>query len=170
LLSVEAFEALPCSASKVEAAGKTYYRCGGAWYNQVSHEGWVCYSEVFPPAGSRVSTLPKDHEVIRAGDRTLYATNDAFYEAVREGGTTRYVVIEPAVGTALDRLPEQAKAGIPVHSGRYDYYRYLGVFYREEKANGGTRYVASVSPFAEPVAPVASATMAAPPTVVGAPK
>jgi hypothetical protein len=158
LLSVEAFESLPCSVSKVAAGAKTYYRCGETWYNQVNHEGWVCYSEVFPPAGSRVTALPKKHEVVRAGGRTLYATTDAFYEAVKDGDSTRYVVVEPAVGTVLDRLPEQAKAGIPVRSGRNDYYRYLGVFYREETVNGVTRYVASLSPFSTPVSPVASAT------------
>ena len=160
LLSVEAFEALPCSVSKVEAGGKTYYRCDDTWYNQVSHEGWVCYSEVFPPAGLRVSALPKGHDVIRAGDRTLYATADAFYEAVRDGGATRYVVVEPAIGTVLERLPARAKEGIPVRSGRYDYYRYLGVFYREETVNGAKRYVASASPFSAPpaaVTPVATA-------------
>jgi hypothetical protein len=102
--------------------------------------------------------LPKEHEVIRAGDRTLYATGDAFYEAVRDGGATRYVVVEPAVGTVLDRLPERAKLGIPVRSGRHDYYRYLGVFYREEAAGGVKRYVAAVSPFAAPVTPVVAAT------------
>jgi len=158
LLSVEAFEALPCRVSQIQAAGKTYYRCGETWYNQVSHEGWVCYSEVFPPAGLRVSALPEGHEVIRAGDRTLYAGGDAFYEAVRDGSGSRYVVVEPAVGTVLDRLPARAKDGIPVRSGRHDYYRYLGVFYREETLNGVKRYVAAVSPFAvSPASPVSPA-------------
>lgn len=145
---------MPCSVSKVDAGGKTYYRCGDTWYNQVTHEGWTCYSEVFPPAGLRVGALPKEHDVVRAGDRTLYATGDAFYEAVREGNSTRYVVVEPSIGTVLDRLPERAKEGIPVRSGRYDYYRYLGVFYRQETVNGVTRYVASASPFSTPVTPV----------------
>ena len=159
LLSVEAFEALPCATSKVDAGGRSYYRCGDTWYNQVSQDGWVCYSEVYPPAGLRVSTLPKEHDVVRAGERTLYATSDAFYEAVRDGAATRYVVVEPAVGVVLDRLPERAKEGIPVRSGRNDYYRYLGVFYREETVNGTKRYVASQSPFAAtPTTPTASAT------------
>lgn len=168
LLSVEAFEALPCNVAKIEAAGKAYYRCGETWYNQVNHEGWVCYSEVFPPAGLRVSSLPKQHEVIRAGDRTFYATQDAFYEGVRDGGATRYVVVEPAVGTVLDRLPAQAKYGIPVRSGRHDYYRYLGVFYREETVNGVKRYVASTSPFATVPPPVAATPSTAGAAVVTA--
>jgi len=113
---------------------------------------------VFPPAGLRVSALPEGHEVIRAGDRTLYAGGDAFYEAVRDGSGSRYVVVEPAVGTVLDRLPARAKDGIPVRSGRHDYYRYLGVFYREETLNGVKRYVAAVSPFAvSPASPVSPA-------------
>jgi len=158
LLSAEAFDALPGGSSKVDVAGKTYYRSGDVWYNQVNHEGWICYSEVFPPAGVRVGAIPKAHEVVRANDRTLYATEDAFYEAVREGATTRYIVIEPSVGMILDRLPARAKDGIPVHSGRNDYYRYLGVFYREETVNGVKRYVAAPSPFAAPPAPLAAAT------------
>lgn len=168
LLSVEAFEALPCATSKVEAAGKTYYRCGETWYNQVTHEGWVCYSEVFPPAGLRVGALPKGHDVIRAGDRTLYATGDAFYETVRDGAGIRYVVVEPAVGTALERLPDRAKEGIPVRSGRHDYYRYLGVFYREETVNGVKRYVASASPFSTPPPTVSATTPAGASSVVAA--
>jgi len=97
--------------SKVDAAGKAYYRCGETWYNQVTHEGWVCYSEVFPPAGLRVGSLPKGHEVIRAGDRTLYATGDAFYEAVLDGAGTRYVVVEPAVGTVLNGYRTERERG-----------------------------------------------------------
>jgi hypothetical protein len=148
LLSMEAFEALPCAPEKATVGTNTYYRCGGVWYNQVNHEGWVCYSEIYPPAGVTESSLPKSHESIRAGDRTLLATSDAFYEAVRyTDGRTRYVVVEPAVGMTLDRLPAHAKEGIPVQSGRHTYYRYLGVFYREDESTGKARYVAAPNPF-----------------------
>lgn len=134
----------------------------------MSHEGWICYSEVFPPAGLRVSELPKGSETIRAGDRTLYAGGDAFYEAVRDGNGGRYIVVEPAVGTVLDRLPARAKDGIPVRSGRHDYYRYLGVFYRQENLNGVERYVAAASPFAAPPASPAAPAPGAPSPVAAA--
>ncbi len=149
LLSMEAFEDLPCAPEKATVGANTYYRCDGVWYNQVNHEGWICYSEIYPPAGVTENSLPKSHESIRAGDRTLLATSNAFYEAVRyTDGRTRYVVVEPAVGMTLDRLPAHAKEGIPVQSGRHTYYRYLGVFYREDESTGKARYVASPNPFA----------------------
>lgn len=173
LLSIEAFEDLPCTPEKATVGTTTYYRCGGIWYNQVSHEGWVTYSEIHPPAGVTANSLPKSHEVVRAGNRTLLATGDAFYEAVRyTDGRTRYVVVEPAVGTTLDRLPARAKEGIPVQSGRHTFYRYLGVFYREDESTGKTRYVASPNPFmpqqtAAATPPAGSTTPSAPPA--GAP-
>ena len=173
LLSTEAFEDLPCTPEKATVGTNTYYRCDGVWYNQVNHEGWVCYSEIHPPAGVTANSLPKSHEAIRAGDRTLLATGDAFYEAVRySDGRTRYVVVEPAVGTTLDRLPARAKEGIPVQSGRHTYYRYLGVFYREDESTGKTRYVAAPNPFmpqqtAAAATPPGSTTVA--PSAAGAP-
>jgi hypothetical protein len=157
LLSVEAFEDLPCTPATTTIGGTTYYRCGGVWYNQVNHEGWVVYSEIYPPAGLGVDSLPRGHETIRAGDKTLYATGDAFYEAASDG-RNRYVVVEPTPGLTLDRLPAKAKEGIPVQSGRHTYYRYLGVFYREEDSTGRTRYVASPNPFMPP--PSVAATTA----------
>lgn len=174
LLSTEAFEDLPCTPEKATVGTNTYYRCGGVWYNQVSHEGWVCYSEIHPPAGVTANSLPKSHEAIRAGDRTLLATGDAFYEAVRySDGRTRYMVVEPSVGTTLDRLPARAKEGIPVQSGRYTYYRYLGVFYREDESTGKTRYVASPNPFAPQqtaaVTPPAGSTTPAAPSAAAPP-
>ena len=165
LLSVEAFEDLPCTAATTTIGTTTYYRCGGVWYNQVNHEGWVVYSEIYPPAGVGVDSLPSGHQTIRAGDRTLYASADAFYEAA-PGGRNRYVVVEPTVGLTLDQLPAKAKEGIPVQSGRHTYYRYLGVFYREDDSTGKTRYVASPNPFMPPpsvAATTATGAGAAPP-------
>lgn len=158
LLSVEAFEALPCKRESVPLGTSTYYRCGGTWYNQVTHEGWVCYSEIYPPAGMAVDSIPADHETLHAGARTLYATGDAFYEPVNQNGRRRYVVVEPTEGLALDRLPARAREGIPVQSGRDTYYRYLGVFYREDDSSGATRYVAAPNPFLPPPAPQTAKT------------
>lgn len=152
LVSVAAFEDLPCKRDTVSVGVTTYYRCDGAWYNQVNHEGWVVYSEIYPPAGATVDSLPSGNETVHAGARTLYATDDAFYEAVTHDGRRRYVVVEPSEGLVLDRLPSQARAGIPVQSGRDTFYRYLGVFYREDDSSGSTRYVAAPNPFM-PVTP-----------------
>ena len=150
LLSVIAFEQLPCKRESIMLGATTYYRCDGTWYNQVNHEGWVVYSEIYPPAGATVDSIPTAHETVHAGSRTLYATGDAFYEQVSHSGGRRYVVVEPTEGLALDRLPAQAREGIPVQSGRDTYYRYLGVFYREDKSSGATRYVAAPNPFMPP--------------------
>jgi hypothetical protein len=166
LVSEEAFEAFSCTVTTVMARGTPFYRCGDRWFNRVEHEGWISYSEVFPPAGVTVTALPKDAQVTRAGGRTLYATSEAFYEAVRDPSGTRYVVVEPEVGWVIDRLPPSAKFGIPVRSGRHDYYRHLGVFYREDKSTAAVRYVASASPFAAE-APAATSTQE-PPTPVAA--
>jgi hypothetical protein len=145
--SLDAFEALPCVVTTGEAAGTTFYRCDGKWYNRINHEGWICYSEVFPPAGLSVAALPSGAVPTQTGGRTLYATEDAFYQAVRVGGNTGYVVVEPEIGWEFERLPSFAVRGIPVRSGRNDYYRHLGVFYRQEKTGATSRYVVAPSPF-----------------------
>lgn len=170
LVSAEGFEDLPGKVETTTVGGTTYYRRGDVWYNQVNHEGWICYSEIYPPAGITVATLPRAHEKVIAGSRTLYATDDAFYEVVKQSdGHVRYVVVEPSEGLVLDRLPARAKEGIPVQSGRNTYYRYLGIFYREDESSGATRYVASPNPFLPLPAPVtAKATPSAVSTATGA--
>lgn len=155
--SVEEFEAMGCKVTTAQARGTTFYRCGDAWYNRVEHEGWITYSEVFPPAGLVVGRIPKGTQQVRANGTPLYAAEDAFYQPVRDAAGVRYVVVEPEVGWVFDTLPPSAKHGIPVRSGRHDYYRHLGVFYREEVAAGNKRYVVAPSPFAAP-APVVAAT------------
>ena len=169
LLSVEAFEDMPGKVERATVGSVTYYRRGGVWYNQVNHEGWVCYSEIYPPAGVTVDSIPSTHEKVVAAGRTLYATDDAFYEVVKHDGRTRYVVVEPSEGLVLDRLPARAKEGIPVQSGRNTYYRYLGVFYREDESSGATRYVVAPNPFMQPAARVtAKATPSELSTATGA--
>jgi hypothetical protein len=109
-----------------------------------------------------VDSLPRDNEVVHAGARTLYATDDAFYEAVSREGRRRYVVVEPSEGLVLDRLPAQAREGIPIQSGRDTFYRYLGIFYREDESSGTKRYVAAPNPFM-PVTPPQTAKTTPPP-------
>jgi hypothetical protein len=146
LLSVATFQALPCEPEPISVGAEIYYRCGAGWFQRIEHEGWTCYSEIWPPAGAHVSSLPTEHIVFESGPRTLYASENAWFER-QEGG---YVVIEPPIGLEVDRLPESAKHGIPVVVNGVNYYRHLGIFYREQP---GGRYVVSNSPYRpEPVA------------------
>src|SRR6185503_15452762 len=146
LLSQSAFRALPCTRQPVEVNGTTYYRCDDAWYQSIEQEGWTCYSEIWPPAGAQVSSLPEKHITLQSAGRTLYAGDDGWYERSPAAG---YVVIEPPIGLPLDQLPESAKRGIPVVVNGVTYYRHLGVFYREEGEGAPSRYSVAKSPFAD---------------------
>jgi hypothetical protein len=146
LVSAATFKALPCTPEPASVGQELFYRCGDAWFQRIEHEGWTCYSEIWPPAGAHVSSLPPGHLVFHSGGRTLYAGTDAWYER-QEGG---YVVIEPPVGLAVDNLPDSARDGIPVVVNGVSYYRHLGIFYREEEPEdgfGSRRYVVAKSPF-----------------------
>ena len=144
LISQATFRTLPCTRQPVEVNGTTYYRCDDTWYQTIEQEGWTCYSEIWPPAGAPVSSLPEQHTTVVSGGRTLYAGEHAWYERSPAGG---YVVIEPPIGLPVDQLPDSAKRGIPVVVNGVTYYRHLGVFYREEGEGTPSRYVVAKSPF-----------------------
>lgn len=145
VISATEFAGLGCRPEAVTVGMSTYYRCAGAWYQNIEHEGWTCYAEIYPPAGARLGTLPHGSMTLNSdGGRTYYATDDAIY--VSEPGTG-YVVVEPPAGTRFDRLPATAKKSIPVVVNGTSYYRHLGVFYREESSSSGDSYVVTSSPF-----------------------
>ena len=144
LISESSFKALPCTRQPVEANGTTYFRCGDSWYQSIEQEGWTVYSEIWPPAGAAVSTIPDDHMTVQSAGRTLYATDHAWYERSPAGS---YVVVEPPVGLPIDHLPESAKHGIPVVVNGVTYYRHLGVFYKEEGDGAASHYVVAKSPY-----------------------
>ena len=100
-----------------------------------------------------MSSVPDGAVKLSGGDRTYYATKDAVYAYDPGAG---YVVVEPPVGASFDRLPEAAKKGIPVVVNGTSYYRYLGLFYREDKDGSGERYVVTKSPFLADTANAAS--------------
>jgi hypothetical protein len=149
LISADAFKALPCARETAKAGKETFYRCGSTWYQRISHQGWIVYSNIWPPAGLHRKSLPDGYETLRGGDgKTYYATDDAFYKAINHDGKKQYVVIEPPVGLHLDHLPDGAKAGIPIFADGSEYYKHVGVFFRKVEGKNGSSWVTTASPFA----------------------
>jgi hypothetical protein len=140
------FAALPCEPVEVPVGDRRCWRCGDAWFEKLIYNGEPSYVEVFAPEGARTDQLPERVQVIRGENGTYFAADDALYERL-QGGSGGFVVVSTAPGFRVEELPDSARRGIPFVADGFTYYRYLGVYYREEHDDGRTSYVASESPF-----------------------
>jgi hypothetical protein len=140
------FAALPCERVEIPVGERRCWRCGDAWFEKLVYDGQPLYVEVFAPEGARADQLPERVQRIR-GERGFYfAAADALY-APSEDETGGFVVVATEPGFEVEELPDVAHVGIPIVADGFTYYRYLGVYYREEHRDGRTYYVASESPF-----------------------
>jgi hypothetical protein len=140
------FARLPCDPVAVAVGDRSCWRCGDGWFEKLVYDGQPGYVAVFAPAGARTDELPKDAQPIRGESGTYFATSDALY-APSEDGSGEYVVVATEPGFRVDELPDAARVGAAIVADGFTYYRYLGVYYREEHDDEGTYYVASESPF-----------------------
>jgi hypothetical protein len=57
------------------------------WFQRIEHEGWTCYSEIWPPAGApRLLAASRAHR-FQSGPRTLYAGRRTRGSSVRRAAT-----------------------------------------------------------------------------------
>ena len=140
------FAVLPCEHVEIPVGERRCWRCGDAWYEKLVYDGQPVYVQVFAPEGARAEELPEHVQTIRGENGTYFAADDALY-ALSEDETGGFVVVSTEPGFEVDELPNSARAGIPIVADGFTYYRYLGVYYREEHRDGRTYYVASESPF-----------------------
>jgi hypothetical protein len=140
------FAALPCEPVEIPVGERRCWRCGDAWFEKLVYDGAPVYVEVFAPEGARADQLPEHVQPIRGESGTYFAADDALY-APSPGGSGGFVVVSTAPGFRVEELPDAARSGIPFVADGFTYYRYLGVYYREERKDGHTYYVASESPF-----------------------
>ena len=140
------FAALPCEPVEIPVGERRCWRCGDAWFEKLVYDGQAVYVEVFAPEGARADQLPEHVQTIRGENGTYFAADDALY-APLQGGSGGFVVVSTAPGFRVEELPDAARHGVPIIADGFTYYRYLGVYYREEREHGRTYYVASESPF-----------------------
>lgn len=141
------FAKLPCEHVEVPVGERRCWRCGDTWFEKLVYDGHPVYVEVFAPEGARAEELPERVQAIRGESGTYFAADDALY-APSEDENGGFVVVPTAPGFEVEELPDSARTGIPIVADGFTYYRYLGVYYREEHdEEGRTYYVASESPF-----------------------
>ena len=144
--SESTFAKLPCDPVEIEVGERRCWRCGDDWFEKLVYDGQPVYVEVFGPEGARADALPAHVERVRGEGATYFAAANAIYAPV-EGGDGGFVVVSTSPGFRLEEFPNSAHVGVPIVVGDVTYYRYLGVYYREEYEDDDTYYVASESPF-----------------------
>ena len=110
---------LPAGAVEILIDRQTYYRVGDEYYELSNQGGGQLFTNVSPPQGAWVESLPLEHDTFVIGGRQYYYNAGVYYLQSTNASEGRFVVVEP---------PESPSSPNPIRHVREmsDYLAALG--------------------------------------------